>query len=95
MKFLEHDFGDAFTIRLGVHGALSQENWLFTWLNAQHVIEYVMPEFLHGVPVGDDAELDGVNIFELTTFGFGFIPKDNIFRINLNEELDGMQERLN
>ena len=44
-----------------------------------------MPNFLHVVPVGDNAVLDGVFEGEDTTirFGLGFFTKEDLVRIGL------------
>merc|ERR1711881_748696 len=57
---LKHDLGHLFPVGLGVQGGLSQEDGLFLWGNTELIVEGVMPDLLHVVPVGDDAVLNGV-----------------------------------
>merc|ERR1711953_1254592 len=57
---LKHDLGHLFTVGLGVQWGLSQENGLLLWGNAELIVEGVMPDLLHVIPVGDDTMLNGV-----------------------------------
>merc|ERR1719352_1435658 len=57
---LEHDLGHLLPVGLGVEGGLSQEDGLLLGGNAELVVEGVMPDLLHVVPVGDDSMLNGV-----------------------------------
>merc|ERR550534_3219786 len=54
VKGLEHDLGHLLTISLGVEGSLSQEDGLFLRSNTELIVEGVMPDLLHIIPVGDD-----------------------------------------
>merc|ERR1712100_275773 len=51
---LKHDLGHLFTIGLGVEGSLSQEDGLFLRGDTEFIVEGVMPDLLHVIPVGDD-----------------------------------------
>merc|ERR1712153_66287 len=51
---LEHDLSHLFTVSLGVEGSLSQKDGLFLWGNTELIVEGVMPDLLHIIPVGDD-----------------------------------------
>merc|ERR1719330_1784097 len=70
---LEHDLGHLLTVSLGVEGSLSQEDGLLLRGNTELVVEGVMPDLLHIVPVGDDSVLDGVLQGEDTSLGLGLI----------------------
>merc|ERR1711921_25909 len=50
---LEHDLGHLLPVGLGVEGSLSQKDGLLLGGNTQLVVEGVMPDLLHVVPVGD------------------------------------------
>merc|ERR1712240_342160 len=56
---LEHDLGHLLTVGLGVQWGLSQEDGLLLWGNAELIVEGVMPDLLHVIPVGDDSVLNG------------------------------------
>merc|ERR1719430_1927276 len=57
---LKHDLGHLLTVSLGVEGSFSQKNRLFLRGNTELVIEGVVPDFLHVIPVGDDSMLNRV-----------------------------------
>merc|ERR1712088_665879 len=57
---LEHDLGHLLTVSLGVEGSLSEEDGLFLRGNTELIVEGVVPDLLHVIPVGDDSVLDGV-----------------------------------
>merc|ERR1711889_41824 len=70
---LEHDLSHLFPVGLGVEGSLSQEDWLLLRGNTELVVEGVVPDLLHVVPVGDDAVLDRVLQGEDTPLGLGLV----------------------
>merc|ERR1719249_379412 len=57
---LKHDLGHLLPVGLGVEGSLSQEDRLLLWGNTELVVEGVMPDLLHIIPVGDDTMLNWV-----------------------------------
>merc|ERR1712186_16809 len=57
---LEHDLGHLFTVSFWVEGSFSQEYGLLFWCNTELIVEGVMPDFLHIIPVGDDTVFNGV-----------------------------------
>merc|ERR1719312_1732842 len=57
---LKHDLGHLLTVSLGVEGSLSEEDGLFLRGNTELVVEGVVPDLLHIIPVGDDSVLNGV-----------------------------------
>lgn len=70
---LEHDLGHLLSVGLWVQWGLSEENWVFLWSNTEFVVEGVMPDLLHIVPVGDDTVLNWVLQGEDASLGLGFI----------------------
>merc|ERR1712024_111786 len=70
---LKHDLGHLFTVGLGVKRSFSQEDGLFLRCNTEFIVEGVMPDLLHVVPVGDDSVLNGVLQGEDTSLGLGLI----------------------
>merc|ERR1719293_512983 len=70
---LEHDLGHLLPVGLGVEGSLSQEDGLLLRGNTEVVVEGVVPDLLHVVPVGDDSVLDGVLQGEDTPLGLGLV----------------------
>merc|ERR1712032_1130366 len=70
---LEHDLGHLLPVGLGVEGSLGQEDGVLLRGHTQLVVEGVVPDLLHVVPVGDDAMLDGVLQSEDTPLGLGLV----------------------
>merc|ERR1719173_297793 len=70
---LEHDLGHLLPVSLWVQGSFSQENGLFLGGNTEFVVEGVVPDLLHVIPVGDDAVLHGVLQGEDTPLGLGLV----------------------
>merc|ERR1711884_535732 len=55
---LEHGLGHLLTVSLGVEGSLGQEDGLLLGGDTELVVEGVVPDLLHVIPVGDDSVLD-------------------------------------
>merc|ERR1719301_262300 len=70
---LEHDLGHLLPVGLGVEGSLSQEDGLLLGGNTELVVEGVVPDLLHVIPVGDDSVLHGVLQGEDTSLGLGLV----------------------
>merc|ERR1719486_1679749 len=69
---LEHDLSHLLTVSLGVEGSLSEEDRLLLRGNTEFIVEGVVPDFLHIIPVGDD-----------TVFNWVFQGKDTSLRLSL------------
>eukprot|EP00053_Salpingoeca_punica_P013702 m.123980 g.123980 ORF g.123980 m.123980 type:complete len:429 (+) comp16274_c1_seq2:170-1456(+) len=70
---LEHDLGHLLTVGLGVEGGLGEEDGVLLRGNAELVVEGVVPDLLHVIPVGDNAVLNGVLQGQDTTLGLGLV----------------------
>merc|ERR1719147_608141 len=70
---LEHDLGHLLTVSLGVEWSLSKEDGLLLWGNTELIVEGVVPDLLHIIPVGDDSVLNGVLQGEDTSLGLSLI----------------------
>merc|ERR1711978_469952 len=68
---LEHDLSHLLTVSLGVEGSFSQEDGMLLGGDTELVVEGVVPDLLHVIPVGDDSVLDGVLQGEDTPLGLG------------------------
>ncbi|KFP01492.1 hypothetical protein N300_05059, partial [Calypte anna] len=69
-KYLRH----LLSVGLGVEGSLCQQHGVLLGSHPQLVVESVVPDFLHVIPVGDDAVLDGVLQGEDPSLALGLIP---------------------
>merc|ERR1719486_1592982 len=75
---LEHDLSHLFTVSLGVEGSLSKEDGLLLGGNTEFIVEGVMPNLLHVIPVGDDTVFNGVFQGKDTSLGLSFISNIGI-----------------
>merc|ERR1712088_1057744 len=69
----EHDLSHLLTVSLGVEGSLSKEDGLLLGGNTEFIVEGVMPDLLHIIPVGDDTVFNGVLQGEDTSLGLSLI----------------------
>merc|ERR1739844_639243 len=81
---LEHDLGHLLTVSLGVEGSLSEEDGLFLRGNTEFIVEGVVPDLLHVIPVGDDSMLNWVLQGEDTSLGLSFISNISILLSHTN-----------
>merc|ERR1712142_1356104 len=57
VESFEHDLGHLFTVSFWVEWGFSKENWVFFRCNTEFIVESVMPDLFHIVPVGDNTVL--------------------------------------
>merc|ERR1719284_1860796 len=69
----KHDLSHLLTVSLGVEGSLSKEDGLLLRCNTEFIVEGVMPDLLHIIPVGDDTVFNGVLQGEDTSLGLSLI----------------------
>jgi hypothetical protein len=70
---LKDDLGHLLSVALGVDGSLSEQDGVLLRSDTQLVVEGMMPDLLHVVPVGDDTVLDRVPEGKDTTLGLRLI----------------------
>merc|ERR1712106_718762 len=80
----EHDLGHLLTVSLWVEGSFSQEYGLFLRSNTELIIEGVVPDLLHVIPVGDDSMLYRVLEGEDTSLGLCLISNIGILLSHTN-----------
>merc|ERR1711953_798169 len=71
---LKHDLSHLLPVRLGVEGSLSEEDRVFLGSHTELIVEGVVPDLLHVIPVGDDAMLDRVLQGEDAPLALGLVP---------------------
>ena len=76
---LKHDLGHLLPVGLGVEGSLSEQDGLLLGSHAELIVEGVMPDLLHVIPVGDDAVLNWVLQGEDTSLGLGLVSNIGVF----------------
>ena len=69
----EHDLGHLFSVSLWVQWGFSEKGWVFFWGDSQFVVESVVPDLFHIIPVGNDTVFNWVLEGKDTTLGLGFI----------------------
>merc|ERR1719300_289583 len=75
---LEHDLSHLLTVGLWVQGSFSKKDGLLLRGNTELIVEGVVPDFLHIIPVGDDSMLNRVLQSKDTSLGLGFISNIGI-----------------
>lgn len=85
----EHDLSHLFTVDLGVHGGFSEEDVVLFGVDAEFVVEGVVPDEFHIIPVGDDTVLDGVGDGEDTTAGLSVITDEVVLLGGAEHGLSG------
>jgi hypothetical protein len=83
---LEHDLSHLLTVSLGVEGSLSEEDGLFLRGNTEFIVEGVMPDLLHIIPVGDDTVFNWVFQSKDTSLGLSFISNIGILLTHTNHD---------
>merc|ERR1712243_59577 len=73
-----------FSVGLGVEWSLSKKDWVFLWGYTEFVVECVMPDLFHIVPVGDDTVFNGVLEGKDTSLALGFISDVAVFLTHTN-----------
>merc|ERR1719187_167452 len=81
---LKHDLGHLLPVGLRVEGSLCKEDWLFFRGNTEFIVEGVVPDLLHVIPVGDDSMLNWVLEGEDTPLGLGLITNIGILLSHTN-----------
>merc|ERR1712127_685642 len=81
---LKHDLSHLFTVSLWVEGSLSKEDGLLLRGNTEVIVEGMMPDLFHIIPVGNDTVFNGVFQGEDTSLGLSFITNIGIFLTHTN-----------
>merc|ERR1712115_34320 len=86
IECLEDNLRHLLTIRLGVDWRLGEQNWVLLLCDTEFVVEGVMPNLLHVVPVRDDTVLDWVSQGENTTLGLCLITDIRVLLTHTNHD---------
>mmetsp|Transcript_24453 Transcript_24453/g.57797 ORF Transcript_24453/g.57797 Transcript_24453/m.57797 type:complete len:407 (+) Transcript_24453:178-1398(+) len=91
----KHDLGHSLSVGLRVHGGLGQQHRMGFRSNTKLIVEGVVPDLLHIIPVGDNSVLDGVLQSENTSLGLGFVSNIGItlFHSNHDTRLTGTTDQ--
>merc|ERR1711935_619676 len=80
----KHDLGHLLTVSLGVEGSLSEQDGLFLRGNTELIVEGVVPDLFHVIPVGDDSVFNGVLEGKDTSLGLCLISNIGILLSHTN-----------
>merc|ERR1712013_781428 len=69
----EHDLCHLLSVGFGIKWGFGQENGVFLGGNTEFVVEGMMPDLLHIVPVGDNSVFDGVLQGQDTSLALSFV----------------------
>merc|ERR1719210_2943988 len=83
---LKHDLSHLFTVSLGVKRSFCQEDGLFLRGNTELIVEGVMPDLFHVIPVGDDTVLNRVFEGKDTSLGLSLISNIGILLAHTNHD---------
>lgn len=86
---LEDDLGHLLTVGLGVDGGLGEQDGVLLGGNTQLIVEGVVPDLLHVVPVGDNTVLDGVSQGQDTTLRLSLITDVGVLLTHTNHDTRG------
>merc|ERR1719369_620107 len=70
---LKKDLSHLLPVGFWVEWSLSAEGWVFLWSNTELIVECVMPDLFHVIPVCDDTVLNWIFQGEDTSLALGFI----------------------
>merc|ERR1712122_104415 len=83
---LKHDLGHLLSVGLWVEGSLGQENGVFLGGNTELVVEGVMPDLLHVIPVCNNSVFNGIFQGEDTSLGLGLISNIGVLLSHTNHD---------
>merc|ERR1711931_106117 len=84
VESLKHDLGHLLSVGLGVEGSLCQEDRVLLGGNSELIVEGVVPDLLHVVPVGHDAVLNGVLQGQNTSLALSLISDIGVLLSHAN-----------
>lgn len=87
---LKHDLSHLFAVLLGVQGRLGQQDGVLLGRDTELVVEGVVPDLFHVVPVGHDTVLDGVLEREDTTLRLGLVTVYEYYYWQMDDIVEGI-----
>lgn len=90
VECLEDNLGHLLTVGLGVDGSLGEQDGVLLGSDTQLVVEGVVPNLLHVVPVGDNTVLNGVSQSENTTLGLSLITNIRVLLTHTNHDTENL-----
>ena len=81
---LKHDLCHLFSVGLGVKWGFCEKDWVLFGGDTEFIVEGMMPDLLHIIPVCDDTVFNGVLEGEDTSLALGFISYIAVFLTHTN-----------
>ena len=78
---LKHNLSHLFPVSLGVEGSFSQEDGVLFRSNTKLIVEGMMPDLLHVIPVGHNSVLNGVFQGEDTPLRLGLVSSMGTYSV--------------
>uniref|UniRef100_A0A8C0IZE3 Actin n=1 Tax=Chelonoidis abingdonii TaxID=106734 RepID=A0A8C0IZE3_CHEAB len=76
---LKHDLRHLLSVGLGIQGGFSEQDWVLLRGNPQLIVEGMVPDLLHVIPIGDNAMLDWILQGEDPSLALGLITHIAVF----------------
>ena len=76
---------------VGVERGLGQEDGVLLWGYTEFIVESAMPDFLHIIPVSDDAVFNGVFEGEDTSLALGLVPYIAVLLAHTNHNVNALK----
>lgn len=86
LECFKSDFCHFLSVCLGITRSFSEKGRMLVWWNSEFIIEAMMPNFFHVIPVVNDTVLDGVSEFENSLLGLGFFSDVAVF-VHTNHDI--------
>ncbi len=84
IECFKHDLCHFFSICFWIEWSFSKKNWMFFRCNTKFIVESMMPNFFHIIPVGNNAMFNGIFKSKNTPFWLCFITYIWIFLTHTN-----------
>ena len=78
VESFEHNLGHFLSVPFRVHGGFGQEARMLVGDDSELIIEAVVPDFFHVIPIGDDSVFDGVFQGQDSSLGLGLVSDETV-----------------
>mmetsp|Transcript_2376 Transcript_2376/g.2943 ORF Transcript_2376/g.2943 Transcript_2376/m.2943 type:complete len:289 (-) Transcript_2376:36-902(-) len=83
---LKHDLGHALAVGLWIQGCFGQQDWMLFWSHTQLIVEGMMPNLLHIIPICDDAMLNGILQGQHTSLALRLVSNIAVLLVHANHD---------
>mmetsp|Transcript_2869 Transcript_2869/g.10939 ORF Transcript_2869/g.10939 Transcript_2869/m.10939 type:complete len:211 (-) Transcript_2869:132-764(-) len=86
VESLKHDGSHLLSVLFWVHWSLSKENRMLLWGHSELIVEGVMPDLLHIVPVGNHTVLNWIFKLKDSSFRLGFVTYEAVLCVHAHHD---------